>query len=81
MSDLSDCKQVERGEFVEFWKNNSIVHCLFRDGWQMWFNDGGQLHRDDGPAIVKPDGSELWFENGNFKITPFTARTQTHKQI
>lgn len=65
--ELDKCKQIGRGDFVEYWKDDTLLHCNFKDGWQMWFNEKRELHRDNGPAVVKPDGTEMWYENGNFK--------------
>jgi hypothetical protein len=63
---LELCKQVDRGEFVEFWNNDALVHCAFKDGWQIWFDSSlvGTLHRVNGPAVIKPDGTQYWYYNG-----------------
>lgn len=64
MIDLARCKQIERGDFVEYWFNEKLVACYFKDGWQMWFDDKGLLNRPDGPAVTKPDGSQFFYKNG-----------------
>jgi hypothetical protein len=64
--ELKECKQIDRGEFVEFWTNDQLLHCQFKDGWQIWFdsNLSSTLHRNNGPAVIKPDGTQYWYQNG-----------------
>jgi len=61
--DLKDCCQIDRGDFVEFWRDSDIVHCDFKDGWKIWFQKD-TLHRDNLPAVIKPDGTQFYFEHG-----------------
>lgn len=62
--ELTKCKQIDRGDFIEFWQNDKLVHCQFTDGWKIWFNDTGALHRLNAPAVIKPDKSEFWYVDG-----------------
>lgn len=70
---MIECMQIDRGDFVEYWQNETLVHCLFNDGWKIWFNENGVLHNENGPAVIKPDNSQFWYYNGQLHRENFPA--------
>lgn len=65
--ELKKCNTVHRGDFIEYWQGEALVHCSFVDGWKMWFDESSfsaAFHRENGPAVVKPDGTFYYYSHG-----------------